>query len=304
MNQPIVTPKPPVAKPPEPKPGSADSTKHDRHLDSDEEGYTLIMGPPENGKTFSALMVSDFFEKDRLAKRGAELLTLQEIWLEDALHVPIDNGALDGIKSYGMRPRTVNLISMIEQYGVHEAWKPMVEAIATQKARRPSLKYLIADTLSALDTYIRTHTTNTIADGNTATVARGQASNAIHGNYRRTWNQAALKLGFDAPIFLMHMKPKYAFMDNEQQKRAMAAVDVAEGDMVPAMAGEAGNHYIGHASFVLCSDVEGQGTTRKYVYYGERPGYALKNRYRGILGSKFEADLGWVFRQIGRKKTA
>jgi hypothetical protein len=291
----------PVVKPAEAKAGTAASTKHDEFLDTDEEGYTLIMGPPENSKTISSLMVDDAFAHERLKMKKEELPSLPEIILEQVLHVPLDFGALDGIKAFGMRPRTVNLIGLIDKYGVAEAWKSMVEAIATQKARHPDLRYLIVDTVSSLDASITAHHVQTIADSNTSTVQRGMANNGLHTLYRQACNKAAMALKFDSPIFLMHMQPKYAFMDNEQQKKAMAAQDVAEGDMVPAMSGKAGNVYIAHASMVLVADVKGAGVTTEYVYYGRRAGFSTKNRYRMLTGDEFAADLGKLYRVIGRK---
>lgn len=300
MSQPITPPKPatpaPAVKPAEPKAGTAASTKHDEFLDTDEEGYTLIMGPPENGKTFGALMVSDFFDKERLKLKGGQLDGLKDLVLEDVLHIPLDFGALDGIKAYRMKPHTINLIGMIEKYGVQEAWKPMVEAIATMKARHPALKYIMPDTISALDADITRVHTDIVSP-----IDRGQANNGLHSKYRTAWNKAATSLGFDAPILLAHVIPKFAGIGEANEAKRMAAQDVAEGDMVPLLTGKAAPTYIGHSSFCLVADVEGTGDARTYWFYGQRQGWSTKNRYRALTGVKWPADLGETYRMIGRK---
>lgn len=290
--------------------GAQDPTKMD-YTSTLDEGYLFIMGPPEGGKTFAALQVSAHFDRKRLKMRGEELMKQEGITLDDVLHISVDRGALDGMQALRMKPHAINMLTLLDAHGIDSAHLHLAEIIKQVKADKPTLRYMIIDTVSALDEFFNEHCydnmpQSTAGKDNTQQMWTDLA--VLHTKYRQAFSRAARMNGMDSPIILSHATPKFKGEGSRATVAAkqMDAQNIIEGDMIPAITGKSGPAYVRNASMVLWCDYEvapGQpATAREYKLYGDKQGVATKNRFRMLTGASWAADLGLTYDMIGRRE--
>jgi hypothetical protein len=277
-------------------------------------GYIVLFGPPEGGKSVSAARVSRYFPTERLKMNGAQLKGLPTVVLEDYLHATIDKGAGTGLRAMGLDVPTLNIRAMAAKYGWLMVPDYFNEEVRKYKEKYPNLKYLGEDTISTLDDELKTWWYNNLpksAGGKEDTQQMWQGLTNTHARYRSKLLDACDANGLEPPFFLSHAMSK-SKGQGDRAKMAqlkMEAQNIEEGDMVPRMTGQNAAPYVDNSDFVIWVDYEtpmtgptaGLASARTYHYYSEKPGVYIKNRYRMLFGSKWEADLGATLDVVGRR---
>lgn len=255
----------------------------------------LAHGSPKHGKTFAALQASKKFPKKLPAAKWTKL--------DDLLHIPFDDGALDGAMELKLE------VPSIDFYGILRETDDLVEAlnivadICYEEAEKNPNLIVISDTVTKLDKLINRYWNDPDnapkgKDGKIDGYAINREVNGLHMRYHDDMTGLPCHA-----IFLAHSKPVGESKSVKAKVKAGALPSVGITDVVMDFYYYAsGNIYRGDTS-IICSvhaipDRVNPKILNRVAYTEEFQGFEGGCRFQYSLDPQEPADFGHMFAKI------
>ena len=262
----------------------------------------LYYGPRRAGKTVLGATASEQWPEDRKAGSGGTTITL-----EDILWVPFDAGALDALSGFNVEvENVVNVNAAFEYYNdnASAALSLIEEAIANVLTKNDSIRFVVIDTLSQLDSQLEAYYHGVVDDSQTL-------YRSMLGRHRNF--ASFLKTMPATPIELCHSrlvgeargKKGDEANAKKRDKAAKAAKYFVVPEAEPAITGKGGEIYRANTSIqgvVLANNNAVSRALERRVFFRLKDGFEASSRFETVLdtdGKGEEPNLRAIYRKVG-----
>lgn len=256
----------------------------------------LAHGSPKHGKTFAALQASKKFPKKLPAAKWTKL--------DDLLHIPFDDGALDGAMELKLEVPSIDFYGILEETNdLIEALNVLVDVCYEAAEKNPNL-VVIVDTVTKLDKLLN------LFWNSEENAPRGKGDKIDGFAVYRCINESHMRFHDDMAglpchvIFLAHSKPVGESTSVKAKVKAGALPNegVSADTVMDFIYYASGNLYRQDTSIICTIQAESDRTNPKllqrWAYTRGHQGFEGGCRFQYSLDPQEPADFGHMFAKI------
>lgn len=247
----------------------------------------VVFGPPGQGKTFSCITLSEKCPAAFSHIKQGVVKHPERVNLDDLLYIMFDSGGLDGLLEQNLSVPMIDA-SHTPTKDVKNVCKEVV-GLAADRVKAGKTKVVIIDTVTALNGMLETFYKE-----------QGLSGFDLYGNVKVEHLKFALGLkGLPCDIiFLCHAKAVFDNGDVAQQTKIRAS---GQATIIPAITGDALNHYRGDSTFVFsCRRATEGGKDGRWFYAEPSMGFDAKTRLQLDGLKAIPADWRFIKQKAGK----